>query len=209
MASINFLDLPLEIRLNIYKKHFRATTINVKPHGTIHNFTSNPCLPHLSLACRQIYRETKDVFYSCVNFNFPSTLVFVDILSRWQPSRISKIRRVELRMTNLVKYNAWGHRSWPGLPIATLFQVFNTLNLTHLVLHDSGGCYPKFHSITGYKQILALLQVPGWKTLELIYCCGDRISRYNRAIKYLRLKHTFEYNLWSNLETGEPGRLKV
>ena len=190
-----FLLLPAELRNNIYEYHFRGTILNVKSAPGIWQLpylpsteeqasdaiTPTPETPALVRTCKLIYIETRNLYHSLVLYNFPSMLVFVDVLSQWSNQKISAMKRAKIRQSSVYmpRDDKKGHSR--RYPVATVLRAFPTLQLDWLLIDDSSDCYGirgpsnKTNTVGSYgkkcshAEVAMVMKTPGWRALGWVF----------------------------------------
>ncbi|KAL1837601.1 hypothetical protein VTJ49DRAFT_3619 [Mycothermus thermophilus] len=147
-SNITFLDLPAELRLEIYRLHFEGCDdiIDLDPRNrqTIHKKLA------ILRTCRLVYEEATHVFYSGHTFRiFPTqslqlAKVKKPLLARLAPHQRRCIRRLELRLGI-----AWGDppKSWVVSPALGLEDCINVRHLDVFVAID-----PSCDVFNGYRK---------------------------------------------------------
>lgn len=189
-----FLDLPKEIRLEIYDWVFSSTTLaaedtesiptNMDPDdddsvyepGEKAEIYSIPVMSEkLNLVCRLLNEEIGQSWHGKVTYWFPCTVAFIDVLSQWSQDRLEAVRHVHICAFPLPLYPIDNRSSYCTHFIHNALPIFPGLRLDLLTveniwLEPDGEDLEGWGKGATYHEVRRLLESKGWK--ELHFLCG-------------------------------------
>ena len=178
----SLLDLPAELRLDIYTWLFRSLVVEVergpkRPHrrrGTSPQPASPREVAALRLVCKEIYGEVGDIsWHPLVTYRFPSTVAFMDVLSQWPQEKVRSLRSVHVVDTPMavlplqssgffVTHNFNEALAWfPGLKL-------DLLTVENIWLHPSGEPLDGQCLMATSGTLKRLLTTSGWKRVQYL-----------------------------------------
>ncbi|KAL9052684.1 MAG: hypothetical protein Q9162_005243 [Coniocarpon cinnabarinum] len=99
---VGFLDLPYELRLDVYTAHYESITLKCIDHKPVDRPKFDPWStaksPKLALqqTCRQIHSEVGELWLTLVQFDFLSTRSMLDRLASLSIQRRRLIRKIKI-----------------------------------------------------------------------------------------------------------------
>lgn len=218
------LDLPSDIRLEIYDWVFFSTTLeagnNRAPaHDGRHADTAGygpagplfqpPIMPEqLNLVCRLLNSEIGRSWHSKVTYYFPSTVAFLDVLCQWSRQKLETVRHVHvcgyplpLNSISEEHYGYCTHFINDALPILTGLRL-DVLTVENVWLEPDGEEIEGWCLDATRDEVSNLLTSCGWKelrylsgTLGLLVCQLHEIEEKVAKMKKERGDESFTYSI--------------
>ena len=155
------LTLSVEIRLDIYERHFKAQVIN-RGFGT----RVSDSISLLS-TCRQIHEEARPLIGHINSFHFRSTAALLDTLTTLNPQQIQEIRHIRVKGYPLPLFPYSHGTGYTTYHFSDFLPLFSGLQLDRLevedAFHDNGK--DLWADIGTYNDVESLVESDGWKEL--------------------------------------------
>jgi hypothetical protein len=133
-----------------------------------------PEITALRLNCKAFAAEiSRSTWHSHVEYRFPSTVAFIDILSQWSPSQIASVRRVRVVDSPLPLYPYGGNLCYHTHEFSSALEMFPGLQLDRLTvespwLEPNGRALDSWAGGAASGSAARLLVTQGWKRLEYV-----------------------------------------